>query len=452
MVSVFFSAVACLVVLLSGMREVNAMPPVRVTGDQGVPACVTPDRLMAFLQSRNPRHNQRYDDIAEIYAAEGRRLGVRWDFAFFHMLHETGDLTFRRSPTEPGPVAPEQNNFAGLGAAGDGLPGESFPDIYTGVRAHLEHLLVYAGVNIPAPVSRRTYDVQRWGVLDAWLKGLPGPVTFSDLTWRWGMGQESYIRAISRIARSFYATYCDGKEMIAATLVRPPQLARAPHQSPSEVASAEAPPDASRPPRAFHGSIVAKTSVAGLEANEWSGARRPEKTAQTQALPLNPQHSDRPYDAPSVAIGEPPTVGNIRERAGSQRKPQALAARHRPDLSNTLAGQRRDKSPKPEAEEDPLHKLVSGNVVHITNSMGVTLPVKFLENGEIIGRANGYGFYLGAEQDRGKWWIESSMVCTRWRIWLERQTKCIKVVRQRGNQFYWRSVDGSTGTARIVGS
>ena len=42
-------------------------------------------------------------------------------------------------------MKPEQNNFAGLGATGGGESGESFKDIETGVRGHIEHLLLYAG-------------------------------------------------------------------------------------------------------------------------------------------------------------------------------------------------------------------------------------------------------------------------------------------------------------------
>lgn len=429
MVNVFAYAVAYLAVFLAGAFDAKAMPPVRTSSTQHVPECVTPDRLMAFLQSRNPWHDQRYDDIAEIYAAEGRRLGIRWDFAFFHMLHETGDLSFRRSPTEPGPVAPEQNNFAGLGAAGEGVPGESFADVYSGVRAHLEHLLVYSGIEVPNPVSRRTYDVQKWGVLKSWLQELDGPVTFADLSRRWAMGQEAYVRALARIASAFFAKYCDGADMLVATLVRPPQLAKAWVAVRPSAASAE---------RAATSPSVARTSLPnGNETRVWQEQSEPRATPPRPSVP--PRSRTAETGDPQRGLARRPDAP----------KPKAVAALPRVKPARIAP----DRSPPPvrEPEPDPLHKLVSGNTVHITTSMGVTLPVKFEKNGEIIGRANGYGFYLGAEQDRGKWWIEKSMVCTRWRIWLDRETSCIRVVQKRGKRFYWRSADGAkSGTARIV--
>ena len=56
--------------------------------------------------------------------------------------------------------SPTQNNFAGLGATGRGEPGESFKDIETGVRAHLEHLLLYAGRPVENPTAERTRKVR----------------------------------------------------------------------------------------------------------------------------------------------------------------------------------------------------------------------------------------------------------------------------------------------------
>jgi hypothetical protein len=83
----------------------------------------------------------------------GEELGLRWDYAFFQMLLETGNLTYK------GDVKPDQNNFAGLGATGRGARGEKFPDISTGVRAHLQHVLMYAGEKVENPVAERTRNI-----------------------------------------------------------------------------------------------------------------------------------------------------------------------------------------------------------------------------------------------------------------------------------------------------
>lgn len=413
-----------------------SMPLVRTGPGNEVPACTTPDRLMAFLQSRNPRVDHRYDNLAEIYAAEGRRLKIRWDYAFFHMLLETGDLSFMRSPTEPGPVAPSQNNFADIGAAGPGIPGESFPDIVSGVRAHLEHLIVYAGATISAPVAKRTKDVQNWGVLKPWLKELGRKVTFSDLALRWAMGQESYVKALARLASEFYASYCtENRGTVVATLVRPPRLASA--WSATSDPRAPSPAPAARPQRDW--SIIAKPkpSRLGRPAQPRDGANAGKPAVATSPIPaISPVR--RPARKRIAAL-EPP------HQPSQQARPATTAGARTPP--------RVTKPAQPEKpERHKLAKLVSGNKVYLTTSMGATIPIRFLSNGKIIGHANGYAFFLGSQTDRGKWWIENDMLCTRWKVWLDRDKHCIKIVGRKGGLFHWRSATGKTGTARIVGS
>ena len=51
---------------------------------------------------------------------------------------ETGYLKFG------GDVLPNQYNFAGLGATGNGEHGNSFSSVRIGIRAHIQHLKCYA--------------------------------------------------------------------------------------------------------------------------------------------------------------------------------------------------------------------------------------------------------------------------------------------------------------------
>jgi hypothetical protein len=178
------------------------LPAIKTTRNNTVPACVTPGRLLAYLESRNPHLDPRFHAIASEYMRLGETLGVRWDYAFYQMLLETGSLSFRDG-NRSGDVKPAQNNFAGLGATGRGAHGESFKDIATGVRAHLEHLLLYAGERVDNPVADRTRNVQEWGVLTAWHKGFARPVTFGDLAAKWAPGTRSYRRMIEGIAERF---------------------------------------------------------------------------------------------------------------------------------------------------------------------------------------------------------------------------------------------------------
>ena len=157
---------------------------------------------MAYLHTRNPKIDARFDGVATEYMRHGEELGLRWDIAFFQMVLETGALSFT------GDVRADQNNFAGLGAAGGGAHGERFADISNGVKAHLQHLLMYAGEHIDNPVADRTRKVQEWGVLTEWQKSISGPMTFTLVAKQWAPTSRTYVRDLSTIASEFYTKAC----------------------------------------------------------------------------------------------------------------------------------------------------------------------------------------------------------------------------------------------------
>jgi hypothetical protein len=183
------------------------LPAIMAGPDNAVPACVTPGRLMAFLKQRNPELNPRYDAIATQYMRFGEQLGVRWDYAFYQMVVETGALSYWRGK-RAGDVRPDQNNFAGLGATGGGEHGESFKDIESGVRAHLEHVLLYAGHPVANPVAERTRKVHEWGILNAWQQSFRRPITYTDLAAKWAPGSRHYVSMMQTVADRFQADVC----------------------------------------------------------------------------------------------------------------------------------------------------------------------------------------------------------------------------------------------------
>src|ERR1700704_3364740 len=210
------------------------LPEIRTTASNTVPECVTPGRLLEFLKSRNPELNARFDNVPSEYMRLGEQLGVRWDFAFYQMILETGALSYRRG-NRSGDVRATQNNFAGLGATGGGEPGESFKDIPTGVRAHLEHLLLYSGEKLENPVADRTRKVQEWGVLTKWQSRFTKPITFSDLAQQWAPGSGGYARMLDGIAERF-EEFCDKPDPrpeLAAAVRRELRLAEARAERPS---------------------------------------------------------------------------------------------------------------------------------------------------------------------------------------------------------------------------
>lgn len=94
--------------------------------------------LQNMLTFYNPDiDNDLAGEIARTYIEECMDEGVNHDIAFCQMILETGFLKYG------GSVHKSQNNFCGLGATSSQSSGESFPDMRTGVRAHIQHLKAY---------------------------------------------------------------------------------------------------------------------------------------------------------------------------------------------------------------------------------------------------------------------------------------------------------------------
>ncbi len=208
------AASASLALVLVVSSRVQAAPAIRMSAVNHVPACVTPDRLMAFVAARNPRLDPRFKDIARWYKYWGEAWRVRWDFAFFQMAIETNYLSYRRPDGQRGDVHERQNNFAGIGATGGGVPGNRFPDVATGVHAQIQHLVAYSGERIAQPIAPRTVLAQDEIVAKS--LALRRDVTFGDLARRWAVDR-NYARSIDAVAAEFRAVHCAGD----AALVKP---------------------------------------------------------------------------------------------------------------------------------------------------------------------------------------------------------------------------------------
>jgi hypothetical protein len=96
--------------------------------------------------------------------------GVSLIVALAQMIHETNYLRFT------GAVAPTQYNFSGIGSTGPGVAGDRFPNVSTGVLAHVQHLRAYADTDplVEDLVDPRFHLVERGSA-----------PTVSQLTGRW---------------------------------------------------------------------------------------------------------------------------------------------------------------------------------------------------------------------------------------------------------------------------
>ena len=74
------------------------------------------------------------ETFCQMYYDEATAEGVRPEVAFAQTMKETGFLQYG------GDASIEQFNFAGLGTTGNGVPGNSYPDVQTGIRAQIQHL------------------------------------------------------------------------------------------------------------------------------------------------------------------------------------------------------------------------------------------------------------------------------------------------------------------------
>ncbi|MCB1519095.1 MAG: glucosaminidase domain-containing protein [Hyphomicrobiaceae bacterium] len=184
------------------------LPDIRLHRANQVPSCATPERLMSYLELRNRDLDPRFRDIAKWYRHYGERLQVRWDYAFFQMALETNFLSYRRPDGSRGDVDPRQNNFAGIGATGGGVPGDSFPDVGVGVLAQLQHLVAYSGQYVERPVAPRT--AQKQADIISVSQRMSRRVRFSDLARRWA-ADPRYARSIAAIADSFGKAFCNDR-------------------------------------------------------------------------------------------------------------------------------------------------------------------------------------------------------------------------------------------------
>ena len=129
---------------------------------------VTASQLANFYKAMNKKYPSYYsqndkeaktiEDFCKIYIEECKKEGVRVEVAFAQAMVETGYLSFG------GDVDISQYNFAGMGATGNGVKGNSFSTVRLGIRAQVQHLKCYASTD---KLNGDCVD-PRWG---EWLRG-----------------------------------------------------------------------------------------------------------------------------------------------------------------------------------------------------------------------------------------------------------------------------------------
>ena len=128
-------------------------------------------------------------DFCRIIREEAGYEGVSGDVLFAQVMLETNYLRFGND------VKPEQCNFGGLGATGNGNPGLSFSDVRTGIRAQVQHLKAYGSHE---PLNNTCVDPRFLLVTRG-----SAPTIF-DLSGKWAASQ-TYGESLDRIIRQLLA-------------------------------------------------------------------------------------------------------------------------------------------------------------------------------------------------------------------------------------------------------
>lgn len=132
--------------------------------------------VRAHIGRKNPTVDEIYlRTLYRHYLELSRLEGVNMAVAIAQMIHETDYLRFT------GVVRAVQYNYAGLGATGGGNPGVSFPDMRTGVAAHVQHIKAYANDEaLATPLVDPRFHLVRRG----------SAPTVRSLTGRWATDPE----------------------------------------------------------------------------------------------------------------------------------------------------------------------------------------------------------------------------------------------------------------------
>ena len=122
---------------------------------------VTPSRLNRHLTERTNNLDPRFRDIARYYKLHGEALRIRLGSPSTQMLLKTNYLCLQDRQRPAGATwTPSRTTSPGIGTTGGGVPGDSFPDVSSGVLAQMQHLIAYSGERVAKPLAPRTREKQ----------------------------------------------------------------------------------------------------------------------------------------------------------------------------------------------------------------------------------------------------------------------------------------------------
>lgn len=99
---------------------------------------------------------------------------------------------------------------------------------------------------------------------------------------------------------------------------------------------------------------------------------------------------------------------------------------------------------------EQIKDTLAGAILELDTPLGTKVPVRFSSSGLMAGEAGMLGSYLGADRDRGRWWVGDDRLCMKWFRWFDAETHCFRLQRD-GQQIWWQEQSGRNGTATVAG-
>lgn len=98
---------------------------------------------------------------------------------------------------------------------------------------------------------------------------------------------------------------------------------------------------------------------------------------------------------------------------------------------------------------EKIKSTLAGAVLELDTPLGTKVPIRFAKDGMMNGEAGALGAYLGADRDRGRWWVSGDRLCMKWFKWFEAAVHCFSL-QMKGDLIYWQEQGGRSGTATIA--
>lgn len=150
---------------------------------------VTQEQMVKYIKSRNPNPSITcsVEDLVKFYYEEAEAEGIRPDVLICQAIKETGTWSFG------GDAKPEQNNYAGIGTTGGGVPGHSFKNAQEGARAHVQHMVAYLGGTPTKEIVDPRFQVAKEA------HGGKGITAWPDLNGKWAVPGNNYGQEILQL-------------------------------------------------------------------------------------------------------------------------------------------------------------------------------------------------------------------------------------------------------------